>query len=170
MWKQGRSSQKMIVQPCSRVLVPLQGMPIMISLSFFVGNEAATQVEDGNFRLSTRFLEHHPDTLLGRKHIHCSPLQKPIKTFPPKPSESSGFWAWVTHLLTWPCNNPFSAPNSNILSYLCIRSMNLGSVPMAWASNNFVPKFLFSSPSRHPSRREKRDRNLTWRDNGWKLV
>ena len=91
MWKQGRSSQKMIVQPCSRVLVPLQGMRIMISLSSFVGTEAATQVEDGNFRLSTRFLEHHPDTLLGRKHIHCSPLQKPIKTFPPKPSESSGF-------------------------------------------------------------------------------
>ena len=53
----------MIVQPCSRVLVPLQGMPIMISLSFFVGNEAATQVEDGNFRLSPRSLGHRPVTL-----------------------------------------------------------------------------------------------------------
>ena len=81
----------MIVQLCGPVLVPLQGLHIMISLSSSLGTEATTQVEDGNFRLSTRFLEHVPETSVGRKHIPCSPLRKPIKTFPPNPSESSGF-------------------------------------------------------------------------------
>ena len=62
MQKQRRSSQETTVQLWGRVLVPPQGLYITISLSSSVGTKVPTQVEDGNFRLSTRFLEHRPVT------------------------------------------------------------------------------------------------------------
>ena len=75
MQKQRRSSQETIVQPWGRVLVPTQGIYITIPLSSYAGTKVSTQVKDGNFRLSTRFLEHHPETLhtvedkIGRAHV-----------------------------------------------------------------------------------------------------
>ena len=48
-----------------RVLIPPQGINRTIwhiSLSSSTGTTVPTQVEDGNFRLSIRFLEHHPIT------------------------------------------------------------------------------------------------------------
>ena len=62
MQKQGRSSQETIVQPWVRVLVPPQGIYITITLNSSAGNKTPTQVEDVNFRLSTRSLENHPVT------------------------------------------------------------------------------------------------------------
>ena len=60
MKKQRRSSQEAIVQAWGRVLVPPQGIYITIPLSSSAGTKVPTQEEDGSFRLSTRFLEHHP--------------------------------------------------------------------------------------------------------------
>ena len=71
-------------------------MYICIDISFSTGTRAATQVEDGNFRLSTRFLEPRPVTSspVNQKKSHTpqpSPQILPIKTLPRKPLESSGF-------------------------------------------------------------------------------
>lgn len=62
MQKSERSSQETIIQPWDRVLVPPQGIYLTKSLSSAVGTRVPTQVENGNFRLSTRFLEHCPVT------------------------------------------------------------------------------------------------------------
>jgi len=48
--KKRRSSQETTGQPWGRVLIPSQGMYMTISW-------VPTQVEDGNFRLSPRFLD-----------------------------------------------------------------------------------------------------------------
>ena len=57
MQRQRRRSQETIVQPWGRVLVLPEGRYITISLSSSAGTKAPAQVEDDNFRLSTRFLE-----------------------------------------------------------------------------------------------------------------
>ena len=62
MQKQRRSSQETIVSPWGRVLVPPRGIHRTLSFSSSVGTKAPTQVEDGNFRPSTRFLGHRPVT------------------------------------------------------------------------------------------------------------
>ena len=59
MQKQRRSSQETIVQESGKVLAPPEGIYITVSLSF-AGTKAPIQVEDANFRLSPRFLEHCP--------------------------------------------------------------------------------------------------------------
>ena len=45
-----------------RALVPPQGTDTAISLSSSAGTRAGTEVQDGNSKLSTRFLEHGPGT------------------------------------------------------------------------------------------------------------
>ena len=75
--------------PWGRVLVPLEGIHITISLSSSVGIKAPTQVKDGNFRLTIRFLKDCPVTLppISRKKSHTlelSPHILPIKNFSPK--------------------------------------------------------------------------------------
>lgn len=56
--------QKQRIQETNAMIkqVPSQGIGMTISLSSSAGIRASTQVEDGNFRLSTRFLEHCPGT------------------------------------------------------------------------------------------------------------
>ena len=48
----------MVVPPPDRVLVPTQRTMHNNVFEFFYKTGAPTQVEDGNFRLNTRFLEH----------------------------------------------------------------------------------------------------------------
>ena len=48
----------MVVQPPDRVLFPTQRTMHNNVFEFFYKTGAPTQVEDGNFRLNTRFLEH----------------------------------------------------------------------------------------------------------------
>ena len=89
MQKQGRSSQETIVQPWDRVLVPPQGIYRTISLSSSAGTKVPTQVEDSNFRLSSRFLEHHPVTSppTNQKKVTHSTALTPnfaYKNFSPK--------------------------------------------------------------------------------------
>ena len=75
----------------------LQGIYITIPLCSSARIKAPTQIEDGNFRLSTRFLQHHSVTWSPtdqKKVTHLQPSAQifPTKTFPWKPSESSGFF------------------------------------------------------------------------------
>ena len=44
----------------SSVLVPFQGIDIAISFISSAASKTSSQIEDGKFRLRTRFLEHHP--------------------------------------------------------------------------------------------------------------
>ena len=62
MQRQGRSSQETIVQPWGRVCSSSRNRHNKIPLSSSAGTKAPIQVEDGNFMLSTRFLEHRPVT------------------------------------------------------------------------------------------------------------
>ena len=48
----------MVVQPCDRVLVPTQKNMHNNVFEFFYRTGAPTQVEDSNFRLNKKFLEH----------------------------------------------------------------------------------------------------------------
>lgn len=72
--KQRRSSQETGVQPfkqnpgsCSRIY-------IVVSLGSSAGTQVPTPVEDANFRLSERFLEHHPlsSPPTNQKKVGCS--------------------------------------------------------------------------------------------------
>ena len=54
-----RRNNQMVVQPPDRVLVPTQKNMHNNVFEFFYRTEAPTQVEDGNFRLNKRFLEHN---------------------------------------------------------------------------------------------------------------
>ena len=67
----------MVVQPWDRVLVPTQRNMHSNVFEFFYRTGAPTQVEDGNFRLNTRFLEHSSvasPSIKGKKsHKPCSP-------------------------------------------------------------------------------------------------
>ena len=63
MQKQRRNYQETIVQRWGKILVPPRGIYITIPLSSSTGNKIPTHMEDGNFRLSTRYLEYHPVTL-----------------------------------------------------------------------------------------------------------
>ena len=72
---------------------------------------APTQVGDGNFRLSTRFLEHHPLTSppTNQKKVTHPAVLTPnfaYKNFSPKTVR--GFEHEPPILLAWPCNKPFS--------------------------------------------------------------
>ena len=137
MQKEGQSSQETIMQPRGRVLVPPQGIYITVSLSSSAGTKAPTQVEDGNFWLSTRFLEHRPVTLPPanqKKVTHPAALTPNFayKNISPQTiRESVVFEHEPPLLLAWSCNKPFSAPNSDVLIYLasmCIGHVNLCSV------------------------------------------
>ena len=87
MQKHRKDSQQTIVQPWARVLVPPQGIYITIPLSSSARTKASTQVEDGNFRLSPRFLEphllpHHQPVRRKSHILQSSPQILPIKTLP----------------------------------------------------------------------------------------
>ena len=75
------------------------------------------QVEDGKFRLSTRFLEHHPVTSppTNQKKVTCSAALLPnftYKNFPPKPfGEFQVSEQKLSILFVRPCNKNFSDPN-----------------------------------------------------------
>ena len=114
------------------VLVPPQGTYIKISLSSSAGTKAPKQVEDGNFRLITRSLEHRPVTsppTNQKKATQPAALTPSFasKNFSPKPIREFGFFEHDPPiLLAWPCNKPSSAPNVQVcLASLCLRHTNL---------------------------------------------
>ena len=53
-----RRNNQRLIQPPDRVLVPTQRNMHSNVFEFFYRTGAPNQVEDGNFRLNTRFLEH----------------------------------------------------------------------------------------------------------------
>ena len=76
----------MVVQPPDKVLVPIQrNMPNNVFEFYRTG--APTQVEDGNFRLSRRFLEHSPvaspPTQKKKKKKRSQTLQTSPQMLPP---------------------------------------------------------------------------------------
>ena len=92
----------MVVQPPDKVLVPIQrNMPNNVFEFYRTG--APTQVEDGNFRLSRRFLEHSP--------VASPPTQKKKKkvTNPADltPNVASCFWGPVMTILLGFLFGPF---------------------------------------------------------------
>ena len=127
MKKRGRNSQETTVQPWDRALVPPQGIHITIPLSSSSGIKAPTQVEDGNFRLSTRLLEHHSVTSpsTNQKKVTHSAALTPnfaFKNFFLKTTGESGISEHESpFLLAWLCNKPLSTPNSDIL--VCLASL-----------------------------------------------
>ena len=133
MQKQRRSNQETIAQLWVRDLVPPQRTYITIFLSSSVGTKAPTLVKDGNFRLSTRFLEHHPVTsppTNQKKVIHPAALTPNFahKNLSLKIIREFGsFELEPPVLLAWPCNKPFSAANSDGL--ICLASLCVGTRP-----------------------------------------
>ena len=98
-----------MVQPWGRVLVPPQGIYITVSLTSSAETKSPTQVEDGNFRMSARFLEHHPVTsppTNQKKLTTCSLHPKfDFKTVSPKTIREFGVFEHESPvLLAWPCN------------------------------------------------------------------
>ena len=89
---------------------------------------------------------------LSRKKAHTlQPSPETYKNFPSKTIRELRVFEHESPIsLLGPVITHSLLQTLNVLSSLCIRSMDLGSVPMAWASNNFLPKVLFSSPSRNP--------------------
>ena len=83
-----RRNNQRLIQPPDRVLVPTQRNMHSNVFEFFYRTGAPIQVEDGNFRLNTRFLEHSsaasPPTKQKKKnkktkktsHKSCSPHPK----------------------------------------------------------------------------------------------
>ena len=123
--KRWRSSQGKLVQTWGRVLAPPWGI-YTISLSSSLGTKAYTQADDGNFRMSTRFLEHQHVTSLPinqKKVIHFVHPQFCLKNLFQYLWGVQGFWAWAIVLLAWPCSKPCSAPNSDVLA--CLTSLCL---------------------------------------------
>ena len=95
-----------------------------MSLSSSVGTKVLTQVEDGNFRLNIRFLEHCPVTsppASQKKVTHPAALTPNFayKNFSLKTiREFRDFEHEPPILLAWPCNKLFSALNADVLVYL----------------------------------------------------
>ena len=95
MQKQGRNSQ-VVGQPWGRVRVPTPEACITVSLS---SNDKllplphnththTPKVEDGNFRLSPRFLEHHTSPPTSQKKVtHTAALTPNVAFLPPLSSK-----------------------------------------------------------------------------------
>ena len=66
-----RRNNQRLIQPPDRVLVPTQRNMHNNVFEFFYRIGAPTHVEDGNFRLNTRFLEH--------SSVASPPTHQPIK-------------------------------------------------------------------------------------------
>ena len=83
---------------------------------FFWKTKAPTQVEDGNFRLRARFLEHCPVTsppTNQNKATHPAALTPNFtyKNFSPQTIGKFGVFEHESPILfAWPYNKPFSAP------------------------------------------------------------
>ena len=137
-WKEyrnkGGSVKKKKAQPWGRVLVPLQGIYITISLNYSVGTKASTHVDDGNFRLSTRCLEHHSLTYrqpVRKKSQYPAALTSNFsyKNFSLKTIRE--FWVFERDppiLLVWLCKKSFSSPKSFVLvclASLCIKHSDM---------------------------------------------
>ena len=122
------------MQPWSRVLVPHQRIYITVSVSYFEVTKAPTQVEDGNFRLSTRFLKRHLVTLLPtnqKKVTHPAALTPnfSIKTSR-KSFGSSGFLS-MRHLFSL----LVPAINLSLLQThvsVCLASLCIGHTNFVW--------------------------------------
>ena len=122
MQKQKRSSQETMVQPCQgpgACSMNIQYLWVLLH------NWDLIQVENGNFWLSTRFLEctlfYHQQ--IRRKSHTLQPSSKflPIKPSPPKPSNSFGVLS-MSHLfsLLGPAINPSLLQTTDVL--VCLAS------------------------------------------------
>lgn len=109
-------------------------------LSSFAGTKVSTQVKNGNFSVSLRFLEHCPVTspLINHKKVIRPAALTPnfaYKNFTLKTIGELGFFECKSPLfLVWPCNKTFSAPYSGVLvclASLCTGHRTLHSVPIS---------------------------------------
>ena len=106
----------------------------IISLSYSVGTRIPTQVEDGNFRLSPRSLEHRPLTsppTNQKKVTHPAAHSKFCLKKKNLSPNTMGEFRVLEHepsvLSSWSCNKPFSAQKADVpvcLFSLCVRHMN----------------------------------------------
>ena len=98
-----RRNKQMVVQPWDRVLVPTQRNMHNNVFEFYITG-APTQVEDGNFRLNTRFLEHSsvasPPTNPKKKKKLTNPAAL-------TPNVASCFWGPVMTILLGLLFGPF---------------------------------------------------------------
>ena len=137
MQKQRKSSQETIVGPSSSS----RDLHTSISLSSSAGTKGPTQVEDGKFRLSTRFLEHRPVTSppTNQKKVTHPTALTPNVAFENSSLKAIEEFRFSEHqppvLPAWPCSKPLSALNSDILvclASLCVGHTNLGSTTCGW--------------------------------------
>ena len=77
-----RRNNHRLVQPPDRVLVPTQRNMNTNVFEFFYRTGAPTQVEDGNFRLNTRLLEHSSPPTNQKGHKPCNPHRRCCLLFP----------------------------------------------------------------------------------------
>lgn len=94
-------------------------------------------MEDGSFRPRTRLLKHCTINLSTNQsegsHTHCNSQPKfyLLKFISPQTIGEFGFCKLEPPVLSWPCNKPFSAPNSSgsvCLASLCVAHTDFCSV------------------------------------------
>ena len=129
MQRQGGSSQETVVQRRGRVPVPPQGIYITKYLWVLLQElrpPGPRPGGGGNFRLSIRFLEHRPVISPPTNQKKATPPAALTPNFAyknssPKTIKQFRVFEHEPHiLLAWPCNKPFSAPNSDLLVWpLC---------------------------------------------------
>ena len=99
------------------VLVPPQEIYITITLSSSVRTKAPTQVEDGNFRLSTRFLEHRPVASPPTNKKKVCTQWKIMKTLTPSPNDSP-LKTFMVNLNLQSCFLDMSLPSPQVTGLL----------------------------------------------------
>ena len=95
-------------------------------MSSSAGTKTSIQVEDGNFRLNTRFLEHHPVTssLTNQKKVTHPAALTPNLHLNTLPRKTSGLLSTSCPVsLLGPCSKHLSAPNSDVL--VCLASLRV---------------------------------------------
>ena len=125
MWRQGRGQPRNSgAAGWGTVLAPPPGTDSPIS-EFSCRNQGPTQLGDGNFRLSTGFLEHRPITSSPTNENKVTgssalTLNFAFENFSLKTIKVHVFEHQLPVLLAQPCNQPFSAPDSD--TSVCLAS------------------------------------------------
>ena len=102
------------------------------------GSKASAQVEGGNLRLSTRFLEYCPVIIPPNNQkshtLQPSPPILPVKTSPPKPLESYGFLSR---------SHPFSLLDPAVNLFL-FQHFHLFGLTVCWAGELMFANNIFA--------------------------
>ena len=103
-----------------------------------VGSKASAQVEGGNLRLSTRFLEYCPVIIPPNNQkshtLQPSPPILPVKTSPPEPLESYGFLSR---------SHPFSLFDPAVNLFL-FQHFHLFGLTVCWAGELVFANSIFA--------------------------